>query len=282
MALDKLVKRFKRQFNYTIEALVVELLQLVDDINGWIDKLDTVISNGLNLKVDRAGDTMTGDLEISKVAGIAGEFNLSTNGVSRWAVRKNGTPEGGANSGSDFRLIRFDDAGAQLPNAFELSRATGELYLPIGWIRFPLIANPSADPNIFDDYREASYVPTWIGSITNPVLNDGSITAQYLKLAQFTHVEIVIIMGAATTFGSGFWTIGLPILAFNVWSATGGGGHALDSSAGQRWSVEILSNTSAFVPFQALNPMVPIGSTVPFTWAVNDTFTVNLNYRSAA
>src|SRR6187455_1919709 len=47
-------------------------------------------------------------------------------GVNRWQMHLgNGSVENGSNSGSDFELLSFDDAGGYLPRPLSIMRATG-------------------------------------------------------------------------------------------------------------------------------------------------------------
>ena len=90
--------------------------------------------------VDLTGDTMTGDLTISKAtprilmngtdAGppvIISERSLLT----RWAVYLGAGAEGGggSNTGSDFEIQAFNDAGASLPSPVVIRRADGLMVL---------------------------------------------------------------------------------------------------------------------------------------------------------
>jgi len=89
-------------------------------------------------KVNRSGDTMTGDLAIAKAAptlfldkpaaGTASAVRGRNNGLDRWAlVLGGGVAESGSNAGSDFALHNYDDAGASLGQALIGTRATGLL-----------------------------------------------------------------------------------------------------------------------------------------------------------
>lgn len=56
-----------------------------------------------------------------------------------------------------------------------------------------------------------AYVPTWTGSTTDPVIVNGSITGRYKRLGTSVLFTMQITCGAADTFGSGFYSIGLPV-----------------------------------------------------------------------
>lgn len=89
--------------------------------------------------VDITGDTMTGDLAIMKdapkltlnrltVAGGAAEVIGMLAGVRRWAEQYgNTTVEGGADSGSNYQLIAYNDAGAAKPAILVGDRASNRM-----------------------------------------------------------------------------------------------------------------------------------------------------------
>lgn len=86
--------------------------------------------------VARAGDTMTGDLAINKtsptlwmVKGGSGQSaNIyGTNGATnRWLMQLGDTAaETGSNSGSNFTIYRYNDAGTALDAPFTITRSSG-------------------------------------------------------------------------------------------------------------------------------------------------------------
>lgn len=145
---DWIPKRFKKQFQYSFETLTVALLQLVDDINRALDDLWASIQqdvadlqaqiNATNLaKVNRSGDTMTGDLTIDKPypslnfiypAGYDVEITSKRAGIARWRLLFGydvGGTEVGGNTGSDVYLQAYSDAGAFLRNNIHVRRSDG-------------------------------------------------------------------------------------------------------------------------------------------------------------
>jgi hypothetical protein len=90
------------------------------------------------LKVSKAGDSMSGDLAITK-ASPALSLNKTTvatnnsilgtlNGASRWLVSVgNGSAEGGSNTGSDFSIYRYNDVGVFVSEALNINRGSGNV-----------------------------------------------------------------------------------------------------------------------------------------------------------
>jgi len=84
----------------------------------------------------KAGDTMTGDLTISKSTPALG-FNKSasgqtqgingyTNSVLRWSVAfGDANAESGSNVGSNFAISRFNDAGTAIDTPLNITRSSG-------------------------------------------------------------------------------------------------------------------------------------------------------------
>lgn len=79
--------------------------------------------------------TFETQLFISGAPGGSRALRFETDDVSRWSLAADATAEGGANSGSNFMLGRYDDDGAWLGQVFSVNRATGVMhffYPPVG------------------------------------------------------------------------------------------------------------------------------------------------------
>ena len=84
------------------------------------------------------GGTLTGDLLIVKPSGDStitfsslantnrGEF-YQTNGLHRWFAGVSAAAESGSNVGSDFTILRYNDAGSYVGNALAINRANGNV-----------------------------------------------------------------------------------------------------------------------------------------------------------
>jgi collagen triple helix repeat protein len=96
--------------------------------------LDQATADGLYVNV--TGDTMTGDLTMTKASPVftlnktggtvdAAIFGKS-NGVLRWAIDvADAIAETGSNTGSNFQIFRYNDAGTIIGAPVQISRATG-------------------------------------------------------------------------------------------------------------------------------------------------------------
>jgi hypothetical protein len=82
------------------------------------------IITGSSLLVD--GGTGGGaTVFINGAAGNSRNVYFRSGGLSRWAIQTTGTAESGADAGSNFAVIRFDDAGVSLGTVFSIVRSTG-------------------------------------------------------------------------------------------------------------------------------------------------------------
>lgn len=75
--------------------------------------------------------------QVLRMAASAGtekaiEFNNDSFGASasrRWKIRANSTAESGSNVGTDFQLVRYDDAGTAVDSPIEVTRSSGQVLL---------------------------------------------------------------------------------------------------------------------------------------------------------
>lgn len=58
-----------------------------------------------------------------------------------------------------------------------------------------------------------TYTPTWTGSGSNPAIGNGTLTGSYLRLGDMVFFTINVTAGSTTTFGSGSYSLSLPITA---------------------------------------------------------------------
>jgi len=87
-----------------------------------------------------AGDTMAGDLTIAKTGpalylskAASGQDSIiygMTNGASRWTLALgDSTAEAAGSVGGDFRIRRYDNAGAYIDSPLVITRADGKVYV---------------------------------------------------------------------------------------------------------------------------------------------------------
>lgn len=127
-----------------------------------------------------------------------------------------------------------------------------------------------------------TYTPTWSANSVAPAIGNGQIDAGYRRTSESDLVvyEGRILTGSTTTYGSGFWTVSVPVAA-----ASGSAnratlvGEAIDSSVGSAFpvvgrffgSVIVFNGTAG----------TSVSSTVPFTWATSDELRWSITYEAA-
>lgn len=96
---------------------------------------------------DGAGSS---SLSFDAAAGANRDLNFQSAGVNRWTQRINATAEAGSNVGSDFDLIRRDDAGTQTGVAVRIDRASGQWQFEVGTAAAPeLTFSGDADTGMY-------------------------------------------------------------------------------------------------------------------------------------
>lgn len=124
------------------------------------------------------------------------------------------------------------------------------------------------------------YVPTVTGT-TNPSIGNGVLTGRYLRLGKTIICTIVMQMGSTTTYGSGTWTITLPVAS--VWASqtdvSMGSAHLFDTSATARKGGQVFNVGQSTVQI-VTDSATLVGTAVPWTWATGDVLSLNLVYEA--
>jgi hypothetical protein len=140
------------------------------------------------------------------------------------------------------------------------------------------------------DNAWTSYTPTWEAP-TPPAIGNGTITGAYKVIGKTCFVRGRITMGSTTTYGSGDWSIGLPVAAINAY-AIQIPASLLDTSGGTGWYNALMNGAVALntISSQILANLPPsfggstaggISSFFPFTWGSGDALYFNGSYEIA-
>ena len=78
-------------------------------------------------KVAKAGDVMTGDLAFDRTKNTSALLRSRAGGKNRWAIEFNMGFEGGDNSGADFVLNAYNDAGTLVKSPIYIERLNGDM-----------------------------------------------------------------------------------------------------------------------------------------------------------
>lgn len=130
------------------------------------------------------------------------------------------------------------------------------------------------------------YTPTWTGSVTNPVIGDGTLTGAYLQVGKTFHFRISITMGSTTTYGSGGWLLALPAVPIVPHLLVMGVARDTSASqsfpiAGERAGTSGSSLSLRVWPTTAGNPFSGITSTTPFAWGTGDILSLTGTFEAA-
>lgn len=90
---------------------------------GAAGSFSTVASAG---DMTAGSDSLAATLQakLNAAAGQIRGFTIQTAGVNRWGLRGEATAEGGSNAGTDFELVAYTDAGAEIGDALKITRST--------------------------------------------------------------------------------------------------------------------------------------------------------------
>jgi hypothetical protein len=153
------------------------------------------------------------------------------------------------------------------------------------------VANLASD---IDDDMTAStagawtaFTPVWKGATTDPTLGNGRLSARYQKIGPKTVIYYgQLEIGSTTTFGSGTWSMSLPIGArltsppgSQVFLAPGSAFLFDNNGATNRTSGVSLLFGSADIYFAAPGAS-SINATTPFTWATADQLDWFITYET--
>jgi len=130
-----------------------------------------------------------------------------------------------------------------------------------------------------------TYTPTWTGATTNPVIGNGTIAGRYQVVGKQCHFRITITMGSTTTYGSGAYSVSLPIAPQASSSRQRIPVDLLDTSAGSA----LLGSALIFAGALTLwSPGTTAGgfdrqttASVPFAFATTDVITIAGSYEIA-
>lgn len=130
-----------------------------------------------------------------------------------------------------------------------------------------------------------SFTPTWTAATTNPTIGNGELTGAYQVRGDTVLFMGRIVMGSTTTFGSGIWSLSLPVAADLTLTAggqvrPGGIGFASDGGSLQVVLIDSRAQTDT-LSWVAHAGAGFVGPTIPFTWASGDVLTWNYEYPTS-
>lgn len=153
-------------------------------------------------------------------------------------------------------------AGMRLPASYleQMARQIDSLTAP-GWI---------------------TYTPAWTTSGGAPSLGNGTLTGRYRRPAgsDLIHVEIRLMMGSTTAFGTGTYFMSVPVAPSATAVLNGNGpSYFLDAGTLDKAGGVKFEDSTKFTFVTATVGVVT--NTIPHTWAINDILRGTILYEAA-
>ncbi len=147
--------------------------------------------------------------------------------------------------------------------------------------------NVAADAAIFPSKiasTYSNYTPTWTSSGTAPAIGNATVVARFAQIGKIIHAYGSITFGSTSTFGSGNYSLALPLTAStNPVGVPCGTSFIFDSSAGNSGIVNPYISTTTkmqwFYGATYFGTNSTLGVSAPWTWAVNDEVTWSILYE---
>lgn len=134
--------------------------------------------------------------------------------------------------------------------------------------------NPIGFPHSF------SRTPVWTGSSSDPSYGDATVDAKFWLNGSIVHEEIAIIMGATTSYGSGFYyfdfAIAPKVVGSNLMTVLGSG-LVHDLGVGNYLVTPVLRTDTTF-RMSISGGVDVVSHNIPFTFTTSDRISLNLVY----
>jgi hypothetical protein len=141
-----------------------------------------------------------------------------------------------------------------------------------------LSTNIPVAANVYNNFKFTTvrtFVPTWTGSISNPVIGNGTLAGEFFVANGMCQVTIQMVAGSTTTFGSGAWSFALPVTTRSINSQMGS---ALALDAGTLYYVGTVFASGTIMQATFDQTSGQAQSNTPFTWATGDTLQMTVSY----
>ena len=131
------------------------------------------------------------------------------------------------------------------------------------------------------DIKQVGYTPTWVSSGGGASLGNATVAAQWSRTGNTVCVDIDILIGSTTNFGTGTIQIGLPSSPSSFSQFVVGIAYLNDASTGTNTIAAAISNPAlSYLNLQANGTTGAVSGTVPWTWATGDRITLHAQYST--
>ncbi len=131
--------------------------------------------------------------------------------------------------------------------------------------------------------KRQAYPVAWT-AIGTPAIGNGTLRGEYVELGAFLVVNIHLIAGSTTTFGTpgNAWNFSLPRAPLNTGMRWAGGGVAFDSSTSNAFVLAPKTTPgTANLLISMDNVIGDVSAGLPFAWATGDYMVATIGYPLA-
>jgi hypothetical protein len=112
-----------------------------------------------------------------------------------------------------------------------------------------------------------TFATVWASSGTQPALGNGTLDCRWVRMGRCVVAHFGLVTGSTTTYGTGTYSLSLPV-ARNTTTRQGGGGHLFDTSGAAYNAAAPRCTAQTFNIVSATAGLVT--PSVPWTWATGD------------
>jgi hypothetical protein len=155
---------------------------------------------------------------------------------------------------------------------------TSPVSLPAG--HAVVAADMDAYENLTAVWTDYSGSLAWTAASVNPALGNGTKTARYIQTGKLVLYAGVITMGSTTTFGTGLWSISLPVTSNGTLGVATGVVMVYDSSSATGHRPGAVRHNST-TKVDIMSTTGNVDATNPITWATSDNLRWFITYEAA-
>lgn len=130
-----------------------------------------------------------------------------------------------------------------------------------------------------------TFTPTWTSTGTQPALGNGTLTGYYWRVNKIVGVQVHLLTGSTTTYGTGRYRWALPVTASSskpAYQIVGSGRYRDASATTTAISAACFYDTdTAYISMMVAGATDFAEATVPVTWASGDTIQLTFIYQAA-
>ena len=128
--------------------------------------------------------------------------------------------------------------------------------------------------------ESSAFTPTWTASVTNPTLNNGTLTGRFSRDGKLIDASVELVVGSTTSAGSGAYSFSLPFAAASGVPCVGSVWMLRSGVTFRTGSVLVTSGaTQASIYFDSV--AAQFGAGTPYALAVGDTVRFSVRYLAA-